>query len=617
MKKTLLVLLVSVFCFENSFGQKQNNIWYFGDNAGVDFASGSPVALSNGQTNTLEGTSTISDANGNLLFYTDGVTVWDNTHNAMLNGFGLSGSFSSTQSALIIPQPGSSVLYIIFTTAALGGASGCCYSVVDMSMNAGLGDVTIKNVQLHTPTTEKLAACRNSNGTDYWVITHEVNADVYLVYPVTSSGVGAPVASTTGATHTGNSCFGQMTYSCPNNKVATIVRNSNTIDLLDFDPSTGVLSNPISITNVTGTLYGLCFSPNGFLLYVCDYNSGTLFQFDISSGIAATINSSAVIVGTTSGGFLGSMQLAVDNKIYIADYNTSSIAVINNPDMPGIACSFTDQAIPLSGNVNFGLQNFPVCAYPTINLPVAIFNAPNNFCPGTCTDFTNLTTNATSFQWTFPGATPSSSIDVNPQNICYPTSGNYDVQLIATNANGSDTLLLANYITVYPSPPPQSISQSGDTLFAIAGSASYQWYFNGNIIPGATDYFYIAPASGDYNVVATDLNGCEVEAAMFNVIASLVETMAAEIFVFPNPVGEKLAISSQQWAINTVSIYNTLGELVLAVSLPTAHCPEISGPTCTFDVSQLPSGLYFIEVSIQEKTFRAKFVKSPGRTLAP
>ena len=130
---------------------------------------------------------------------------------------------------------------------------------------------------------------------------------------------------------------------------------------------------------------------------------------------------------------------------------------------------------------------------------LSLFTAPAVLCPGTCTDFTNLSLNATSYQWSFPGATPDTSTAVNPTNICYTNSGSYDVQLIATNANGSDTLLLTNYITVYPSPPPQSITQNGDTLFAIAGAGIYHWYLNGNIISGATDYFYVATSSGDYN----------------------------------------------------------------------------------------------------------------------
>jgi len=89
--------------------------------------------------------------------------------------------------------------------------------------------------------------------------------------------------------------------------------------------------------------------------------------------------------------------------------------------------------------------------------PVANFSAVNQLCPGSCTDFTNLSTNATSFLWLFPGANPSSSTDENPIDICYNTPGNYDVTLIATGPGGTDTIQLNNYVTVYPFPPAQEI----------------------------------------------------------------------------------------------------------------------------------------------------------------
>ncbi|MCX6274621.1 MAG: hypothetical protein NTV09_05400 [Bacteroidetes bacterium] len=188
-----------------------------------------------------------------------------------------------------------------------------------------------------------------------------------------------------------------------------------------------------------------------------------------------------------------------------------------------------------------GLNDYWITKYcdSTFN---ANFIAARYLCPGTCTNFLNISTNAGTYQWSFQGAIPDTSTAINPTNICYAAPGSYDVQLIASNANGSDTLLLTNYITVYTYPPPQSITQSGDTLFAVAGSASYQWYFNGNSINGATDYFYVAQASGDYNVVATDANGCEVEAAVFNVVALVNAIEDQEILIFPNPVEEKVTI---------------------------------------------------------------------------
>ena len=234
--------------------------------------------------------------------------------------------------------------------------------------------------------------------------------------------------------------------------------------------------------------------------------------------------------------------------------------------------------------------------------------ADSTICPGTCSSFTNLSVNATSYQWSFPGAVPASSTDENPSNICYNTPGSYDVQLIATNANGSDTLLITNYITVYPSPAAQAISQNGDTLFANAGAVSYQWYYNGNILPGATDHFYIASASGDYNVVATDENGCEVEAAIFNVLANVqFEARGLEFEVYPNPVAGELKIKNEiPMAIGIrmeaveISIYTVIGEKINAA---------VDLGLLTADCRLLPPGIYCIEVLSGEKIFRSTFVK--------
>ncbi|MEO8086380.1 MAG: T9SS type A sorting domain-containing protein [Bacteroidota bacterium] len=242
------------------------------------------------------------------------------------------------------------------------------------------------------------------------------------------------------------------------------------------------------------------------------------------------------------------------------------------------------------------------------------FTSTPNLCPGTCTDFVNHSFNATSYQWYFPGATPATSTANNPTNICYQNSGSYDVQLIATNTNGSDTLLLSNYITVYPSPAPQAIAQSGDTLFANAGANSYQWYYNTTLINGATDYFYLATGSGDYNVVAADGNGCEVEAVIFNVVAGL-ESMddSGQLTVFPNPVGDKvriqipiaIGIEVKSGTSVEISIYNVVGEKVWNG----LQEPKTTNLEVEINVSQLVQGIYFLELSPGDKTFRAKFVK--------
>jgi len=245
-----------------------------------------------------------------------------------------------------------------------------------------------------------------------------------------------------------------------------------------------------------------------------------------------------------------------------------------------------------------------------LNVPIAAFFSDTNLCAGSCIDFFNLSFNSNNFQWNFPGANPNTSTVNNPTNICYFTPGIYDVTLISSNQNITDTLTLQNYITVYPFPPAQSITQIGDTLFAIAGPSSYQWYFNGNIINGATDYFYVATQSGNYNVVATDSNGCEVEAVINNVIASSQLAVSnSQLVIFPNPVEDRFTMHNAQCMIGAavqLSIYNIMGEKVYTEAVEASSQNQAA---VTVDCELLPSGLYFLEIITAEKSHRTKFLK--------
>jgi hypothetical protein len=160
---------------------------------------------------------------------------------------------------------------------------------------------------------------------------------------------------------------------------------------------------------------------------------------------------------------------------------------------------------------------FLLISFSKAQLPVAGFIvADSTVCPGTCTNFTNLSTNATSYHWTFTGGSPSTSTVSNPQNICYNAPGNYSVTLIASNSTGSDTLTIINCVNVYPYPPPLGLMNHGDTLFVAQGLfIHYQWYLNFVMIPGDTLYWHVAMPDGVHSPVATDSNGCEVEPVTF------------------------------------------------------------------------------------------------------
>lgn len=143
LKKIILVLAASLCLLAGSYAQKEANFWYFGEYAGLNFGLGVPVALTDGALDTGEGCSSISTGSGNLLFYTDGTTVWNKNHQVMENGTGLHGHSSSTQSGLIVPNPSNTNIYYIFTVDAKDNNLfyGLQYSVVDISANGGLGRV--------------------------------------------------------------------------------------------------------------------------------------------------------------------------------------------------------------------------------------------------------------------------------------------------------------------------------------------------------------------------------------------------------------------------------------------------------------------------------------------
>ena len=611
MKKYFTALFF--ICSLTAFGQGENNIWYFGYYAGLDFNSGSPVAISGVQTNQREGVASVSDASGSLLFYSDGVSVWDKTHALMPNGAGLLGNGSSTQSATIIPVPGSSTEFYLITCPEINVNEDLYYSIVDMSLNGGLGDVSAaKNISLLDSATEQCTVIPAVNGC-YWLIARKYSPFFYA-WLIDASGIQAPVISNCGATISNANAqgLGYMKASPLNNKIGVAYYASAFVnsffELYDFDNITGVVSNAFQFTTGTSiSVYSCAFSPDGSKFYGAEWGSN-IFQYDMNAGSQAAFLASQTFIGSP-GASVGAMQIAPDQKMYVNCEGTPSISVIDNPNALGLACNFQLNAVPLGGNsCGIGLPERvlqPLCSV----LPNATFFAPNHICPGTCTDFINTSTNATSYLWSFPGGSPAVSTDMNPTSICYNIPGQYDVTLIATNMNGSDTLLLPNFITVYPYPAPQGIMQNGDTLFANQGAQSYQWYHDGVLIPGATDYFYIAPAGGNYNVVATDVNGCEVEAVIFDVIAGIQFAKSSwQLAIFPNPVSETLNITGLLSDKTTfeISIFNTLGELVLASPLPTANCQL---PVSSIDVSKLSAGTYWLSLTGDDFVYRISFTK--------
>ncbi|MGJ8684840.1 MAG: T9SS type B sorting domain-containing protein [Nonlabens sp.] len=454
-KKVVAILIfVVIAASQLTTAQLQASNWYFGFNAGISFdpVTGAVTPLTNGQLNTNEGCASISDENGNLLFYTDGITVFDRNHLIMQNGQGLLGNPSSTQSAIIIPKPQDPDIYYIFTvdTAATGGQdSGLHWYEVDMTANLGQGAVmsSIANPNnLIRTCSEKITAI-NHGVNDEILVTAlaEFNGvgtafDTFYTFTVGPTGVDpVPVKSQVSTTITGGGRRGNLKIS-PDGQYMVSCNMGSGSYLYDYDQLTGVVANerPLIFSGTNQSGYGVEFSPDSSILYVTASNDGngnnpadqtsTLFQFDMTSASPAT---SAVIIDTRQG-FRGSLQLGIDKKIYRAlsdtyDTGRGFLGVINNPNTLGAGCNYVHDAIPLAGRLSTqGLPPFIQSFFALIDVEFT--------CLGDNTAFEfDSDIPPTLVDWDFGDGTNSS---VESPTHVYAAPGIYNVVLTLT-INGS------------------------------------------------------------------------------------------------------------------------------------------------------------------------------------
>lgn len=465
MNKFLLRYLL-LFCLIGysvaAYSQKQANVWYFGEYLGIDFNSGTAVPLNDGVLSTTEGVATISDTSGKLLFYTDGITVWNKSHTKMPNGTGLFGDPSSSQSAIIVPAIGDPTKFYIFTVDAQSGPKGLNYSVVNILLDGGKGDVVSKNISIVKNVTEKITGVRHCNNKDVWVIAHESASDVFFSFLITEMGVNTtPVISKTGIVLPGvvppstidSSSLGYLKAS-PNGKRIALAHWTVNAEVSDFNNATGKVSNSISLFTPADPhylSYGVEFSHNSQLLYVtCMYKNpvnsqvrNALFQYDVSLSGANNIRASKQIISQVAdpGQMYGGLQLATDGKMYMSRYAYKFISAIEFPDVYGPGCNFITKAVEFSQirqKATYGLPTF-VQSY---------FYPPANFdftteCPGLTTKFTYTPApHIKSVLWQFDD--PASGI--NNESILnnpvheFSASGTYLVTLINYTDCGSDTV---------------------------------------------------------------------------------------------------------------------------------------------------------------------------------
>lgn len=449
-----LTLICLVLIVLQATAQEQASIWYFGDHAGLDFRNGAPVPLDDSAMDTREGCATIADTNGNLLFYTDGSTVWNKNHDPVPNGTDLNGDTSSTQSAIIVPKSDEPNIYYIFTIMKEQGPEGLQYSVFDLSLDGGLGAVTAqKNIVLRAgPLTEKVTAVENAGGNGVWVITKDFGSNAFLSYLVDAAGIHTtPVISNVGYTPDNSylAGFGYIKASSNGEFLATASHEEGDVELFRFDTATGVVSDPLSLQDFfkdayyKKRAYGVEFSTNNQLLYISSL--GGVYQFDISTYDEAAIMASGILLSPTYNlpPFVGAMQMGLDGKIYITRLHREFLMVINNPNVPGPGCNFVENGLTLAPGTSgiLGLPTF-ITSYFAVGIQA------DQFCLGSETDFSvNVTEPITGISWDFgDGATAT----LETPSHEYTAPGTYTVTVQVTTATESSSA--TKEITIFEVP---------------------------------------------------------------------------------------------------------------------------------------------------------------------
>lgn len=476
MIKRTFIVVVMIMCSAFAKAQLESSQWFFGENAGIDFRSGTVTQTDVSNMQTGEGCATIADADGNLLFYTDGSTVFNRAHQIMPNGTGLKGNSSSTSSAIIVPSPSDTHLFYIFTVDTddlrYRLAEGLHYSIVDISLDNGNGDVLqdSKNTQLLARTSEKLTAVENGTDDGFWILTQF--EDTFYSYELTASGLNTnPVLSQLDPfielvdffiTNVDVAAMrGYLKINSAGDKIAAAHFSNNTSEdfqnitnvvearslayaqggelyLYDFNNNTGIVNNPVPLMTREdgGSFYGVEFSPSGQYLYVeidyfepstvrlFDFLGGEIAQFDLNAADIA--RSKRTLHQDQIDQFRGALQIGIDGKIYHARANQNALSVLSNPNDQQVPVNYTFNQQPLSDNTLsiFGLPLFVQSFFQEFEINI------EDSCEGELVNY-SVSTNTATFDvvWDFgdPDLGTANTSNTSNGSIIYNTDGIYNV----------------------------------------------------------------------------------------------------------------------------------------------------------------------------------------------
>lgn len=581
------------------YDRPESRVWAMGNRVGLDFRGGAPIPITTQLANSMEAAASICDTEGNLLLYTNGLTVWNRLGVVMPNGTELTGpgipnqvsTLSTTQGAAIVPVPGSPGKYYLFSLTQISNCTLFC-NLIDMSLDNGYGAVdttfALRGIPIRRALSEKMTPVAGCNNT-IWLMLHE-GVHRFLAYRIDPAGIDTiPVVSELGYFGPGAYHQGVIKFSPDRSRMLNCNFRPMTpgvsagLEVFDFDRATGLLSNPVVLDS--SGFYGGAFSPDGSKVYAGNATvpfTGTAYQYDLNAADPAASRTELGLCGQYT-----DMKLGPDRKIYFGSLvegarnnNYKYMGRIDFPDLAGIACGFRDSvpslvfphtALESLGSLSQGMPNdvaVPVPDDPEYHRSDLVLCTPPKDYP--------LQAPRSFFSFLWDDGSTNRFRNISARGIYWVESSDACHTRTDTFAVGGTDM------------PPLIIYQHNDTLRASTGFSDYRWFRNNNPIAGATTAEYVFSANGTYSVIASYNENCR-DTAVYEVrTAGLITTKKNEVSVYPNPATHTIhleaSVSYEQLVVRTMD-----GKIVLA----RPYSPVL-------DISTLEKGLYFLELHCKD-----------------
>lgn len=485
--------------------------WHFGHGVGLRF---DPDTIYEVQTSihTDEAAAIHSDADGNLLLYSNGEKIWNANHEVIHNGNLSLGNISSSMgSVFVFHEDNPNYIYLFNNNHNLSNNMEMSYNLI--LREADTFRIVFKDSILQTNICEPIAVVKTGDGKDLWIVSHAFGANIFYAYRLTKEGViYCPVLSEGNTIPTGRpqAAFFDMVFSSDGKYLlksnTNLISTTRGVELYKFENDRGSLSYLFSIDNLRYPVSGICFSHDNKIIYVVERDSHiNHFNFYPDDSLETVNSRSKIYINDEK---FELQKFTFNNLIGISIAYNNKIPFIENSN--GDTLSIISEKINLNNGYTFvGLPNFNQSYFytPSINFTYEL-NCNRNSMQFNGQD----TFSATIHDWLMSkqGTSPIISNLKNPL-IEFVDTGTYQIRYIASNGSKSDTLIKG--VTILPKTNPSFLgSDSGwceqiDTsiiLHAPNNMFCYEWS------TGETTSLITVDTAGVYIAKITTPNYCVI-----------------------------------------------------------------------------------------------------------